>query len=246
MFTDMRIFFLLTAIIFSSCSILEEKNREVTFVIPELPETFPPVPIVRYKITVTNHTHEYFYLPPDKKSFDLSVPVAGVTSVLAYPVIKSSLLKPAGFIVSSNLDRTNHLTWEKGFAAEAVSLACSGGYTENLNTDLFGERIKENSGENPWALDRNKVVYALQYGIFNGNYLKKRAVRSLPLLGPEEKWHSDYPGRELVYSSESLPVMDGENLFIDSGGTASLWIFSDNVGWTAVYSDVRGGLSGNW
>ena len=242
----MKIFLIILALFTSSCSLFSDKEEEVSFIIPEIPEDFPPVSIKKYKITVTNSSHSFFYLPPDRKSFRLTLPVSELTTVLAYPVLENTLLKPAGFIVSGNLSGINRMSWEEGFGAEALSLAASGSYTENLNISLYKKKLLETSGGNPWCLDRDKAVYGLRYGIFNGSYIKKRSTYNLALPGENENWYRDYPGHTESCGSADMKIMDGENVFINREGTVSLWIFADNLSWIAVYSDVRGGLSGNW
>ena len=162
--------FFLTVFILFSCSLFDSKETEVTFHIPELPAQMQLLNVTGWRVEVTT-VDDRKEFTTQNNTFKTSVPVSGITAVLAYPMGSWGTLKPAGFIVHGNLKAHNHLTWEDGFSSECTSLALAAGAgSENFNFTLFQQKLLEKSDGNPWILNRDKAVYGLSYGIFSMNY----------------------------------------------------------------------------
>ena len=235
----------------AACSMFISKSAEVTFHIPPMPEEMQQLEVTGWKVVVTSvDDHEEFTAHGD--SFKASVPVSGITAVLAYPVGNWGTLKPAGFIVHGNLSAHNYMTWDEGFAAEctAFSLAAGAG-SENFNFTLFQEKLMEKSEGNPWCLNRDRIIYALSYGIFNMNYIKKAESHtlSLPLPGTGT-WYSCTPGCIQQFEQSggyinNLVITEGENIFINPKTGEGITIYADRLTWICR-SGTTGGLSGTW
>lgn len=242
---------ILLCLFLASCSMFDSRNAEVTFHIPDLPEEMRLLEVAGYRMVVTSvDKHKEF--TAKGKSFKASVPVSGITAVLAYPVGTWGELKPAGFIVHGNLKAHNCLTWDDGFAAECTGLALASGYgSENFNFTLFQQKLIEKSDGNPWILNRDKIIYALSYGIFNMNYIKKSESHtlSLPLPGTGT-WYSGTPGCIQQFEQSggyinNLVITEGENVFINPATGEGITIYADRLTWICI-SGSTGGLSGYW
>ncbi|MBR4158937.1 MAG: hypothetical protein IKT97_02625 [Spirochaetia bacterium] len=235
----------------AGCSLFESKSAEVTFHIPELPEQMRQLEVTGWRVVVTSVDDRKEFTTP-KSTFKTSVPVSGITAVTAYPVGRWRELKPAGFIVHGNLKAHNYLTWDNGFAAEctAFSLAAGTG-SANFNFTLFQQKLMEKSDGNPWCLNRDRIIYALSYGIFNMNYIKKAESHtlSLPLPGTGT-WYSGTPGCIQQFEQSggyinNLVITEGENVFINPATGEGITIYADRLTWICI-SGTTGGLSGSW
>jgi hypothetical protein len=178
--------------------------------------------------------------------------VSGITAVLAYPIGNWGKLKPAGFIVHGNLKAHNYLTWNDGFAAECTSYALNSGYgSENFNFTLFQQKLIEKSDGNPWILNRDIITYALSYGIFNMNYIRKTESHTLNLPLPGiGTWYSSTPGCIQRFEQtegyiNDLVITEGENIFINPATGDGITIYADRLTWICI-SGSTGGLSGYW
>ena len=246
-----KAFILFCIFMLFSCSLFDSKSAEVTFHIPELPEQMQQLKVTGWRVVVTSvDKRKEFTIR--KHEFKASVPVSGITAVTAYPVGGWGELKPVGFIVHGNLKAHNYMTWDDGFAAEctAFSLAAGAG-SENFNFTLFQEKLMEKSEGNPWCLNRDKVIYALSYGIFNMNYIKKAEshILCLPLPGTGI-WYSGTPGCIQQFEQaggyiNDLVIMEGENIFINPATGEGITIYADRLTWICI-SGTTGGLSGYW
>ena len=235
----------------NACSMFESKSTEVTFHIPELPEQMQQLEVTGWRVMVTSLDKRKEFTTT-KNIFKASVPVSGITAVTAYPVGGWGNLKPAGFIVHGNLKAHNYMTWNDGFAAECTAYSLSAGAgTENFNFTLFQEKLMEKSEGNPWILNRDRVIYALTYGIFNMNYIKKAESHtlSLPLPGTGT-WCSGTPGciqqfEQLGGYINNLVITEGENVFVNPATGEGITVFADRLTWICI-SGTTGGLSGSW
>ena len=247
----MKKILIISCILLAACSLFDSKSAELTFHIPELPEEMRQLEVTSWKVVVTSvDDHKEFTAHGD--SFKASVPVSGITAVLAYPMGDWGTLKPAGFIVHGNLKAHNYMTWDNGFAAEctAFSLAAGAG-SENFNFTLFQEKLMEKSEGNPWCLNRDRVIYALSYGIFNMNYIKKAESHalSLPLPGTGT-WCSGTPGCIQQFEQSdgyinNLMITEGENVFVNPATGEGITIYANRLTWICI-SGTTGGLSGSW
>ena len=236
----------------TSCSLFDSKNTEVTFHIPDLPEEMQQLEVSGYQVVVTS-VDKHKELTAKGQSFKVSVPVSGITSILAYPVGTWGKLKPAGFIVHGNLKAHNCLTWDDGFAAECTGYALNSGYeSENFNFTLFQQKLIEKTDGNPWILNRDIIIYALSYGIFNMNYIKKAESHtlSIPVQGPDGTWCSGTPGCIQHFDQaggyiNNLVITEGENIFINPATEEEITIYADRLTWICI-SGSTGGLSGSW
>lgn len=235
----------------AACSMFNSKSAEVTFHIPPMPEEMRQLEVTGWKVVVTS-VDDHREFTAYGNFFKASVPVSGITAVLAYPVGRWGELKPAGFIVHGNLKAHNYMTWDEGFAAEctAFSLAAGAG-SENFNFTLFQEKLMEKSEGNPWCLNRDRIIYALSYGIFNMNYIKKSEshVLSLPLPGTGT-WYCGTPGCIQKFEQSdgcinNLIITEGENIFINPATGEGITIYADRLTWICI-SGTTGGLSGTW
>ena len=242
---------ILLCLFLASCSLFDSRNAEVTFHIPDLPAEMRQLEVTGCRVVVSSvDKHKEF--TAKGKSFKASVPVSGITVVLAYPAGTWGELKPAGFIVHGNLKAHNCLTWADGFAAECTSYALASGYgSENFNFSLFQQKLIEKSDGNPWILNRDKIIYALSYGIFNMNYIKKSESHtlSLPMSGTGT-WYSGTPGCIQQFEQSGgyindLMITEGENIFINPATEKSITIYADRLTWICI-SGSTGGLSGYW
>ena len=235
----------------NACSMFESKSAEVTFHIPELPEQMQQLEVTGWRVVVTSVDNRKEFTTT-KNTFKASVPVSGITAVLAYPVGKWGTLKPAGFIVHGNLKVHNYMAWDDGFAAECTAYSLTAGAgSENFNFTLFQEKLMEKSEGNPWCLNRDRVIYALSYGIFNMNYIKKAESHtlSLPLPGTGT-WYSGTPGCIKQFEQHDgyindLVITEGENIFINPTTGEGITIYADRLTWICI-SGTTGGLSGYW
>jgi len=235
----------------AACSMFDSRSTEVTFHIPELPEEMQVLEVTSWRVVVTSvDDRKEFTAHGD--TFKASVPVSGITAVLAYPKGAWGELKPAGFIVHGNMKAHNYMTWDDGFAAEctAFSLAAGAG-SENFNFTLFQQKLMEKSEGNPWILNRDRIIYALSYGIFNMNYIKKAESHSLSLPLPGTgTWCSGTPGCIQQFEQcngyiNNLVITEGENIFINLATGESITIYADRLTWICI-SGTTGGLSGTW
>ena len=247
----MRKIFIVFCLFLTACSMFESKSAEVTFYIPELPEDMQQLEIKGWQVVVTSlDKRKEFTLHGN--SFKAVVPVSGITAVTAYPVGGWGNLKPAGFIVHGNLKANNHMTWDNGFAAECIAYSlATGAGSENFNFTLFQKKLLEKSEGNPWILNRDRIIYALSYGIFNMNYIKKaeRHTLSLPLPGTGT-WCSGTPGCIQQFEQSggyinNLVITEGENIFINPATGEGITIYADRLTWICI-SGTTGGLSGSW
>ena len=241
----------LLCLLIASCSFLDSKSTDVTFHIPELPKEMQQLEVSGYRVVVTTVDKRREFTA-NRNSFKASVPVSDITAVLAYPVGSWGELKPAGFIVHGNLKAHNYLAWDNGFAAECTSLSLASGYgSENFNFSMFQQKLIEKSEGNPWILERDKVVYALSYGIFNMNYIKKAESHSLSLPLPGTgTWYSGTPGCIQQFEQaggyiNNLVITEGENVFVNPATGEGITIFADQLTWICI-SGITGGLSGYW
>ena len=235
----------------ASCNLFDSKTAEVTFHIPELPEEMKTLDVNSWRIVVTTVDSRKEFTT-QKNTFKTSVPVSGITAVSAYPAGTWGEMKPAGFIVHGNLKAHNHLNWDDGFASECTSYALtSGAGSENFNFTLFQQKLLEKSDGNPWILSRDKIIYALSYGIFNMNYIKKSECHTLNLPSPgNDTWYSGTPGCIKTYGQHdgylwNLDIYEGENIFINPATGQGITIYADRLTWICI-SGVTGGLSGSW
>ncbi len=242
----------LLCLLLASCNMLGSKSAEVTFHIPDLPDEMQQLEVSGYRVVLTTvDKHKEFIT--EEKSFKASVPVSGITAVTAYPRGTWGELKPAGFIVHGNLKSHNYLTWDDGFAAECTALSLTSGYgSENFNFTLFQEKLVEKSEGNPWTLNRDKIAYALSYGIFNMNYIKKSESHtlSIPVPGPACTWYAGTPGCIKKYAQkdgciQNLDITEGENVFVNPETGEGITIYADRLTWICI-SGSTGGLSGSW
>ena len=238
-------------ILLASCSMFDSKSTEVTFHIPPMTEEMQQLEVTSWRVVVTSVDNRKEFSTHDD-TFKASVPVSGITAVLAYPKGTWGELKPAGFIVHGNLKAHNYMTWDDGFGAEctAFSLATGAG-SESFNFTLFQQKLMEKSEGNPWILNRDKIIYALSYGIFNMNYIKKAEshVLSLPLPGTGT-WYSSTPGCIQQFEQyngyiNDLVITEGENVFINPITGEGITIYADRLTWICI-SGITGGLSGFW
>ena len=242
----------LLCLLIASCSFLDSKSTDVTFHIPELPKEMQQLEVSGYRVVVTTVDKRREFTA-NMNSFKASVPVSDITAVLAYPVGPWGELKPAGFIVHGNLKTHNYLAWDNGFAAECTSLSLASGYgSENFNFSMFQQKLIEKSEGNPWILERDKVVYALSYGIFNMNYIKKAESHTLtlPRPGTDCTWYSGTPGYIKKYFQrdgfiQNLDITEEENVFINPETGEGITIYADRLTWICI-SGTTGGLSGYW
>ena len=242
----------LLCFLLASCNLFDSKSAEVTFHIPDMPAEMQQLEVTGYRVVVTSvDKHKEF--TAKGKSFKASVPVSGITAVIAYPKGTWGELKPAGFIVHGNLKSHNYMTWDDGFAAECTGLSLASGYgSENFNFTLFQEKLVEKSEGNPWILNRDKVVYALSYGIFNMNYIKKSESHtlSIPVPGPDCTWYAGTSGCIKKYEQrdgyiQNLDITEGENVFVNPETGEEITIYADRLTWICI-SGSTGGLSGTW
>lgn len=241
----------LFSLFIASCSFFDSKSAEVTFHIPDLPEEMKQLAVTNWHVVVTT-VDDRKEFTTKKDTFKASVPVSGITAVLAYPAGTWGELKPAGFIVHGNLKAHNCLTWDDGFAAECTGSALASGYgSENFNFTLFQKKLVEKSDGNPWTLNRDIIIYALSYGIFNMNYIKKSESHtlSLPMSGTGT-WYSGTPGCIQQFEQSGgyindLMITEGENIFINPATGKSITIYADRLTWICI-SGSTGGLSGYW
>ncbi len=247
----MKKIFFAFCILLAACSMFDNKSAEVTFHIPELPEQMQQLEVTGWRVVVTSLDKKKEFTTR-KHEFKASVPVSGITAVLAYPKGTWGELKPAGFIVHGNLKAHNYMTWDDGFGAEctAFSLATGAGL-ESFNFTLFQQKLMEKSEGNPWILNRDKIIYALSYGIFNMNYIKKAEshVLSLPLPGTGT-WYSSTPGCIQQFEQcngyiNDLVITEGENVFVNPVTGEGITIYADQLTWICI-SGTTGGLSGFW
>ena len=242
---------ILLSIFLASCSMLDSKSAEVTFHIPSLPEVLQQLEVSGWRVVVTTRDDRSEFTV-HKDTFKASVPVSGITAVLAYPMGSWGTLKPAGFIVHGNLKSHNYMTWDDGFATEctAFSLA-SGAGSENFNFTLFQQKLLEKSDGNPWILNRDKIIYALSFGIFNMNYIKNAEIHTLNLPLPGTgTWYSGTPGCIQKFEQSGgyineLSITEGENVFINPSTGEGIIIYADRLTWICI-SGTTGGLSGYW
>ena len=234
-----------------SCSLFDSKSAEVTFRIPELPVEMQQLDVTGWRVVVISKDDRSEFTSRNS-TFKAAVPVSGITAVLAYPVGSWGALKPAGFIVHGNLKAHNYLTWDDGFAAECTGFALAAGAgSANFNFTLFQQKLLEKSDGNPWILNRDRIVYALSYGIFNMNYIKKAESHtlSLPLSGTGT-WYSGTPGCIQKFEQSGgcineLVITEGENIFINPATGEGITIYADRLTWICI-SGTTGGLSGYW
>lgn len=243
--------FFLTVFILFSCSLFDSKETEVTFHIPELPAQMQQLNVTGWRVEVTT-VDDRKEFTTQNNTFKTSVPVSGITTVLAYPMGSWGTLKPAGFIVHGNLKAHNHLTWEDGFSSECTSLALAAGAgSENFNFTLFQQKLLEKSDGNPWILNRDKAVYGLSYGIFSMNYIKKSESHTLNLpLSGNGTWYAGTPCCIKEYEHHdgylwNLDIYEGENIFINPAAGQEITIYADRLTWICI-SGTTGGLSGYW
>ena len=237
--------------LFAACSFFDSRSTEVAFHIPDLPAEMQRLEVSGWRVVVTSVDKRKEFTAKGK-SFKASVPVSGITAVLAYPLGQWGELKPAGFIVHGNLKAHNYLAWDEGFGAECTGYAlAAGASSENFNFTLFQEKLLEKSEGNPWVLNRDKIIYALSYGIFNMNYIKKAESHtlSLPLPGTGT-WCNGTPGCIQQFEQSGgyindLVITEGENVFINMETGEGITVYADRLTWICI-SGTTGGLSGTW
>ena len=244
-------YILFYCLLLAACSMFDSRSTEVAFHIPELPEEMQTLEVKSWRVVVTS-VDDRKEFTAHGNAFKASVPVSGITAVLAYPEGIWGELKPAGFIVHGNLKAHNYMTWDEGFAAEctAFSLAAGAG-SENFNFTLFQQKLMEKSEGNPWILNRDRIIYALSYGIFNMNYIKKAEnhTLSLPLPGTGT-WYSGIPGCIQQFEQSNglindLVITEGENIFVNPETGEGITVYADRMTWICI-SGTTGGLSGTW
>lgn len=242
---------ILLCLFLASCSLSDGKSTEVTFHIPDLPEEMQQIEVTSWRVEVAT-VDDRKEFTTQKNTFKTSVPVSGITAVLAYPIGTWGKLKPAGFIVHGNLKAHNYLAWNDGFATECTSYALNSGYgSENFNFTLFQQKLIEKSDGNPWIFNRDIITYALSYGIFNMNYIKKAESHTLNLPLPGTgTWYSGTPGCIQRFEQtggyiNDLVITEGENIFINPATGDGITIYADRLTWICI-SDSTGGLSGYW
>ncbi len=224
----------------------------MTFHIPKLPAEMAHLETTGWRVVVSSpDARKEFSVQDD--TFKVSVPVSGITAVTAYPKGGWGELKPAGFIVHGNLKANNQLTWNAGFGAECTGFAIRSGYdSANFNFTLFQKKLMEKSEGNPWVLNRDKVIYALSYGIFNANYIQKADshILTLPFPGQDRIWYTGTPGCIKAYKQQdgyimNLDITEGENVFIQPETGKGITIYADRLTWICL-SGATVGLSGFW
>jgi len=236
----------------TSCSFLDSKEQEVTFHIPQLPEELNGLEITGYRVIVatTGTRTEFIYNTSD---FKATAPVSGVTSVLAYPKVSWTTLKPSGLVLSDNLKAHNYLSWEDGFAAECTAQALASGYTLiDIDFKAFRQKLISASDGNPWILNPQKIIYALKSGNISSTYIKKSDCHTLdlPFEAGDGIWYRNTPGaiKSYLQSSEhlyELDIVEGENILINPATDTEISIYSDALTWICIYGSSKG-LSGYW
>ncbi len=236
----------------ASCNLFDSKSAEVTFHIPPMPEEMQQLEVTGWRVVVTS-VDDHREFTACGNFFKASVPVSGITAVLAYPVGRWGELKPAGFIVHGNLSAHNCMTWDEGFAAECTAFfLAAGAGSEDFNFTLFQEKLMEKTEGNPWCLNRDRIIYALSYGIFNMNYIKKSESHtlSIPVPGSDCTWYAGTPGYIKEYEQrdgciQNLDITEGENVFVNPDTGEGIAIYADRLTWICI-SGSTGGLSGTW
>ena len=154
-------------------------------------------------------------------------------------------LRPAGAVVPLDLgpDGMLHVTWERGVLATLILDLWRGGANPwLLNIERLDQEIGERAGADPWALDRNAILAALQEGEMSATVIRprRRHTISLPLLAGRWVWwdplatplHSD--GR----TAFTIQLPAGYHLLIhDSGAALAVHVSDDGTVLTTPAAD---------
>lgn len=206
-----------------------------------------------------------FYSPGDTAVISSDLPVLPVSAPAC--TASGTALYPAGGVYPEDYKKDGklYLGWEDGFAAEIISnLITAGVSLENFNIGRFEKNLIEISCGNPWTLSEEEIVYALSFGIFNSNFVKKLETHdiclSLPYEHSENLWvlsnmleRRIFTRADRIVSVSSLPE---RNILLfpamcaaedkDCENNRYIEIFMDRGGWQAWFSGTTEIQSGSW
>ncbi len=242
---------------------------ELEIVLPDLPARLcGSGQNIRFRLDypgLTSEEEPVFYSPGEIVIISSDLPVLPV-SAPAYTA-SGTALYPAGGVYPEDYkaDGKLYIGWEDGFAAEVISNLITAGISlENFNIGRFEKILIETSCGNPWMFSEEEITYALSFGIFNSNFVKKREIHniclSLPCEYSETLWVlsnmldrriftqldgildvSSLPERNILLVSAICGAEDKDyqnNRYIE--------IFMDRSGWQAWFSGTTEIQSGSW
>ncbi|MCL2792168.1 MAG: hypothetical protein FWD87_03680 [Spirochaetaceae bacterium] len=165
---------------------------------------------------------------------------------------------PAGGIFpESGKDGKLFLTWEDGFVAEIIYKMVGNGYNlESFNIGRLKNYVIDRSSGNPWIYNEENIIYALSFGIFNANFVRRLESHQIVLQIPYEVsgkkgWVlSNLSDSRIFEENNGVLILDDipkRNVFIFSDtGKEFAELFLDGSGWHAYFSNSKGILSGRW
>lgn len=195
----LSILLLVSFSIFWGCSHQIEiysKNETVEFKLPEYPQSTHPT-LLHWEVSIINKDGKSIQkVDANKKSFEICLLKNQPTAIICQPITKLNTLldekvaffHPAGCVYPAEMN----ITWHGGFVANIFESLVQG---NNYNFDPFEERfislfnwkkftnniylkyqkaLLTNEYFNPWCIDKEKILLAINSNQFNTYSIKER------------------------------------------------------------------------
>ena len=136
-------------------------------------------------------------------------------------------LRPAGAVVPLDVDAAGALqvTWERGVLATLILDLWRGGANPwLLNIERLDRELRMRVGADPWALDRDAILAALQAGEMSVSAIRPRPKHTVSLSLPAGRWTWWDPWATPLRSDGrtafTIQLAAGYHLLIHDGGAA--------------------------
>lgn len=176
--------------------------------------------------------------------------------VIAVPISRRGFdgVRPAGALYPADLspDGTLLLSWWSGFLADVMlDLGRIGVPLEAFNTKRLEERIRAESPESPWLIDRERLCTDLRYGLLSSHSVSALEQWTVRVGIREGRWRRTDPLMQalLQATSAGLEITGltlGMHYLIREADGARIDIQIDETGWVAVSGSMEYAESGRW
>lgn len=221
----------------------------VDLLLPPLPAAWKgegSLPVFTIRYPMEGEPDVFFEVPYTSSPIPVTLPKINNLPVLAVPSFagRSEPMLPAGAIFPLHMDgKTLPLRFGEGFAAEIFfDLQPLGRGTEYFNAKRLSTEIKKVSGDNPWALDRDRIIEGIRFGFFRVDMIKVRDPLFLQASFPPGTYLRANPFFPPYFSDTANPkfvgpLYPGKNFFFQSRGKGEIRIVIKEKQWFIIYPE---------
>ena len=193
------IFLLSAGLVLSVSCVFLSSERSIRFILPTLPSFWRErLRVEAFEISFLDSNGELAKLIVRTKDGggEIRVQKAFVIPVMARPLVPGFSLPPAGglYPVHENSEGELTLSWEEGLVSGILlELACMGIDLDGLNTERLAREIETRAGDDPFRLDRLKIIDAIASGSFRVTSIRTLPEREVRLVPGPGQWITESP-----------------------------------------------------